>query len=181
VSEGLEPANALLAAGARVTKTALIIEHPEKVTWEQYEELARFIGEIGAAYPWWVGDVLNAGERVFGEMFAQIEAMLPHSPQTCANYKSVASRIVPDRRRELPYSIQADVAYLEPKIREELLDRAEREGWKRDQMRAAKKEIAAPVGDMAVSSSGPLASELEPGPQYCPNCGHLLNGVPPFR
>lgn len=162
----IERASALAAAGARVTQTALKI--PAGTSWEKYEDMAVFVGSIGAAYPWWVGDLLNSAEDEFGEEHAQIEAFLPHSPQTCANYKSVASRIPENRRRTrkdgtpVPYSIHAEVAYLEPRDRERLLDQAVREGWKREEMRSARRALSPPEDLPA-----------EAGPK-CPNCGHPL-------
>ena len=74
------PVSVLERAGVVVTETSLRI--PRDTKWESYEEVGAFLGGLGRAYPWWVGDFLNDGEEIFGEKFAQIEAMLPHSPQT---------------------------------------------------------------------------------------------------
>jgi hypothetical protein len=144
------PTSALEKAGAIVTETSLKFANPSSVTWEQYEEVGQFLGSLGRAYPWWVGDFLNDGEDVFGEKFAQIEAMLPHSPSTCANYKSVAKHVPPSRRRGLHLTVVAEVAYLPPQQRDELLEKASRNGWKREEMRSARqalkqKELPAPL------------------------------------
>lgn len=157
---------ALEEAGAVVTETSLRFEDPTTLTWEKYEQLGGFLGSLGRAYPWWVGDLLNAGEDVFGEEFAQIEALLPHSPQTCANYKSVAKHVPSSRRRGLHMTVVSEVAYLEPRKRDELIDQAVKGQWKREEMREARRA-------MQQETMG----ELPPAPSpmvvtTCPNCGH---------
>ena len=153
---------ALEAAGAVVSETSLRFENLEGLTWEKYEELGRFLGSLGRGYPWWVGDLLNAGEDVFGEEFAQIEALLPHSPQTCANYKSVAKHVLSSRRHGLHMTLVSEVAYLPPKQRDELLARAKREGWKREEMKEARRAmLGEPIGEL------PPAKETT----TCPHCG----------
>ena len=155
---------ALERAGASVTDNALRLINPASLTWEDYEGLGDFLGALGRAYPFWVGDFLNIGEDVFGERFAQIEVNLPHSPQTLANYKSVSKQIPPSRRRKgLSYSTHAEVAYLLPAERDALLAQAAKEGWKREEMREARRAMQGePIG------------ELPPGKPKtkCPSCGH---------
>ena len=158
-SPALSSVTALAAAGATITEKSLRLSR--STTWEQYEGVASFIAGIGRAYPWWVGDLLNDGEKLFGEEFAQIEALLPHSPRTCANYKSIAKWIPENRRRNgLSFSVHEAVAYLEPKERERLLDKAEANGWKRDEMRDARKAIT--TGEEPMS------------PTVCQCCGKEL-------
>lgn len=154
---------ALEAAGAVVTETSLRITNPEGLPWAAYENLAIFLGGLGRGYPWWVGDLLNTGEDVFGEEFAQIEAHLPHSPQTCANYKSVAKHIPYSRRRGLHMTLAAEVAYLPPQQRDDLIERAVKEGWKREEMKEARRALKGePVGGLP-----------PPKPTTtCPSCGH---------
>lgn len=149
-------------AGAVVTETSLRLSRPREITWEQYERLGSFLGQLGQAYCWWVGDFLLYGEDVFGEEYAQIEASLPHSMHTLENYRSVAKRIPPERRRPgLSFGVHETVAYLEPAEREAWLNRAEVEGWKRDSLREAIRESRAlPSG--------------EEESRVCPTCGKPL-------
>lgn len=156
---------ALEEAGAVVTDTSLRFEDPAALTWEEYERLGSFLGALGRGYPWWVGDFLNTGEDVFGEQFAQIEALLPHSPQTCANYKSVAKHVPFSRRRGLHLSVVSEVAYLEPRKRDELLDQAVKGNWKREEMREARRALQTEA-----------VGELPPArpTTTCPKCGHLF-------
>lgn len=165
-----DPSTAIERAGAVVDDVSL--RFSRKPEWEELENLAGFLGGIGRAYPWWVGDVLNMAEDEFEE-WAQLEAYLPHSPQTLANYKSVAKHVPPSRRRKsLSYSVHAEVAYLQPRERDEMLSEAVRNGWKREEMRGAmqhRRELAA----AAESDSQPTVLDPAP-PPLCPHCGREM-------
>ena len=162
----LSNATALERAGAVVSETALKLTDPRKLTWEEYEGVGEFLGALGRAYCWWVGDFLLYGEEIFGEEYAQIESTLPHSAQTLANYRSIAKHIPPSRRRaRLSFSTHAEVAYLEPSERDRWLDEAVRNDWKRDEMRGARR--AARLG--LTTNTG---VEVEPSENSrCPTCG----------
>ena len=81
----------------------------------------------GAA--WWIGDLLNAGDARFGEMFSQVcEGAV--SADQLQRYESVARRVPPENRRPaLSWSAHAAVARLSPPLQRKMLDRAERAGW----------------------------------------------------
>ena len=67
----------------------------------------------------------------------------------------------PSRRRGLHLTVVAEVAYLPPKERDELLDQAVKNGWKREEMRAARQELK--------------QKELLPAPaKRCPTCGQPM-------
>lgn len=166
--------------------------------WEDYERLGSFLGQMNRACAWWVGDLVLFGEQIYGEEFSQIEQSLGLAPQTIANRASVARHVPPERRRAaLPFGVHAEVAYLEPKERDQWLDRAEREGWTRaklrEEMRALRGDQSDPMGDLAVTSKnqgldmalgrntpygvpaaeGDFLGELVSDPIHtCPNCGH---------
>ncbi|HSE43693.1 MAG TPA: hypothetical protein VLA89_00030 [Gemmatimonadales bacterium] len=164
--ETREQQSALVAAGARVDETSLVFTDPASLTWDHFEDLARhFLAPIGRGYPWWVGDMLNMAEDVLGEKFAQLEAYFPHSPQTLANYKSVAKHMPKSRRRGLHLTVAAEVAYLPPKQRDELVDQAVKGDWKREEMREARRAVAIGDGRDVL----PPASR-----KRCPHCGHAL-------
>jgi len=164
--------SALAAAGARVDETSLTFSDPSTLTFEDFARLAEeFLRPIGVGYPWWVGDMLNMAEDVVGEAWAQLEAYLPNSPQTCANYKSIAKHIPKSRRRGLHLSVAEPVAYLEPRKRDELIGKAIANDWKREEMREAAR--AEKLGLPYRAGAG----ELLPPPRNnktCPHCGHEL-------
>lgn len=147
--------SALEAAGASVTETALVLNDPE-LTWESYEQLGKFIGQMQRSIEWWMADLFIHGEEIFGHRFAQVDEAFGVAPHTLSNRVSVARRIPPNRRRAaLNFSIHAEVAYLEPRDRDLWLDRAERGQWTRsrlrEEMRAARGIGEGQMGDLAVT------------------------------
>lgn len=81
------------------------------------------------ASPWWIGDLLNAGDAEFGEMFSQVcEGEV--SAEMLQRYESVARRVPPQNRRpNLSWSAHAAVARLPSERQRQMLRRAEEEGW----------------------------------------------------
>jgi hypothetical protein len=177
--------SALEEAGAVVTETSLRLSDPTALTWEHFERLGQFLGTLGQAYCWWVGDLLVYGEEIFGEEFAQIEATLPHSEHTLQNYRWVASRIPRTRRRtSLGFGVHEAVAALEPKERDHWLDLAEQHGWKRQDMRNARRAAKALPADTTLPALQKMTSEelqrgveefTKDGKQHlCPVCKRPL-------
>lgn len=191
---------ALEDAGA-ITPTALLIHEPE-IEYDRYEALCYFLGRLNRSCSWWIGDLLNYGEQVFGHYVYQAAEATGLAPQTLANRASVCRHIPPSRRRaSLPFGVHAEVAYLDPAERDRWLDRAELGGWTRatlrDAMRAARGIESGSVGDLTVTSKNedddmsdlreehsvegvPAAKrdflgELVRGQIHtCPSCGHTF-------
>lgn len=146
---------ALEDSGA-ITPTALLISDPD-MEYDQYEALCYFLGRLNRSCSWWVGDLLNYGDQVFGHYVYQAAEATGLAPQTLANRASVCRHIPPNRRRaSLPFGVHAEVAYLEPVERDRWLDRAELGGWTRailrEEMRAARGIESGSVGDLTVTS-----------------------------
>lgn len=99
------------------------IGHP---SFEDWENVGKFIKRSNEAVQFWRGDWLNYGEHNYDtwtQYFGKEEAAY----QTLANEKWVASRIPISRRREhLSWSHHAEVAELEPYEQEEMLNMAEK-------------------------------------------------------
>lgn len=93
------------------------------------------------AGPWWIGDLLNAGEDSFGESFSQLcEGTL--STEMLNRYASVARRVpIDNRRASLSWSAHAAVARLAHGDQKRLLLEAERLGWTSDDLRTKAREI----------------------------------------
>lgn len=173
MSQEIAPAtrSALERAQAKVDETSLVFSDPASLRWEDFEQLAQnFLAPIGRGYPWWVGDMLNMAEDVLGEEWAQLETLLPHSPQTQANYKSVAKHIPRSRRRGLHLSTAAEVAYLPPRERDEFIEQAVKGGWKREEMREARRAAQLSLA----SGTGSTAVLPAPPRKVCPHCGVVL-------
>jgi hypothetical protein len=92
------------------------------------------------AGPWWIGDLLNAGDDRFGESFSQMcEGTL--STEMLSRYASVARRVpIENRRPSLSWSAHAAVARLPHDQQKRLLREAERHGWTSDDLREKARE-----------------------------------------
>jgi hypothetical protein len=153
---------ALLIPGT-VTPTALALA--ERLPFRRYLEAARLLGRIGHGVQFWLGDLLNQGERLFGEKYAQAEAETGFEPGTLANLASVCARVEPSRRRAtLSFAHHAEVAKLAPAEQTTWLEQAERHGWTRTELRRRLKG----------------GNELAPAPPTCPphicKCGAIWDG-----
>ncbi|MEM9352450.1 MAG: hypothetical protein AAGA92_05515 [Planctomycetota bacterium] len=93
------------------------------------------------ASPWWIGDMINAGEDLFGEEFGEVcgETL---STEMVSRYASVARRVPPrNRRPALSWSAHAAVARLPHADQRRLLAEAERKGHTSDDLRKLAQQI----------------------------------------
>jgi hypothetical protein len=99
------------------------------MTLEEWGEALEIVSGLSTASPWWIGDMLEAADRQYGERYAQAipEGM---SPATLRSYQWVSSRVPPaNRRPSLSWSHHRAVSALPPVEQASLLDQAESEGW----------------------------------------------------
>ena len=87
------------------------------------------------ASPWWIGDMLNAGDAFFGEAFSQAcEGLI--SGDQLQRYESVARRVPAENRRSsLSWSAHAAVARLPHPQQRKMLKEAEKNGWSSEVLR----------------------------------------------
>ncbi|MBM4000430.1 MAG: hypothetical protein FJ297_12990 [Planctomycetes bacterium] len=97
------------------------------------------------ASPWWIGDLLNAGDERFGEAFSQAcEGLI--SGEQLQRYESIARRVPQaNRRAALSWSAHAAVARLSGDLQREVLELAERHGW--DSVELRRRARAAQQGE----------------------------------
>jgi len=110
---------------------------PELTEWKGPLQFALWCQRAG---PWWIGDLLNAGEDHFGETFSQMcEGAV--SAEMLNRYASVARRVPIDNRvASLSWSAHAAVARLPNHQQKRLLLDAERHGWTSEELRARARE-----------------------------------------
>lgn len=105
---------------------------PPVAEWKGPLEFALWCQKAG---PWWIGDLLNAGEGNFGEMFSQMcEGLV--SADMLNRYAAVAKKVPLENR--LPtqsWSAHANVARLPSDLQRRFLHRAQREGWSSEELR----------------------------------------------
>lgn len=107
-------------------------------TFEQWEEVGKFIKKSGQSVQFWLGDWLNYGEQVWGEKYSQALDETDYALGTLQNVSWVAGNIPSSRRHEnLSFSHHQNVAQLDPSEQDVWLDRAEEEGWTVFEMRQA--------------------------------------------
>ena len=93
------------------------------------------------ASPWWIGDMINAGEDIYGEDFAEVCGGTL-STEMVSRYASVARRVpAKNRRPNLSWSAHAAVARLPHDQQRRVLAEAERNGWNSDELRKKVQEI----------------------------------------
>jgi len=116
---------------------------PDLNEWKGPLQFALWCQRAG---PWWVGDLLNAGEDRFGESFSQMcEGAV--SAEMLNRYASVARRVpIENRVASLSWSAHAVVARLPVDQQKRLLQEAERRGWTTDELRAKARAVMQPRG-----------------------------------
>lgn len=130
---GLEILASLERLGA-ATPTSLDL--PVDMSYERYEALGVALGRAHRTVTWMIGDWINFGERAYGEKYAQAVEATNMTPETLMNYASIARKVPRERRRpELPFSVHALVAPLEPRDQTEWLDQAVENEWTRVELR----------------------------------------------
>jgi hypothetical protein len=112
---------------------------PEVAEWKGPLQFALWCQRAG---PWWIGDLLNAGEDRFGESFSQsCEGAV--SAEMLNRYASVARRVpIENRIASLSWTAHATVARLPHDVQKRLLQEADRRGWTTDELRAKAREAA---------------------------------------
>ena len=105
---------------------------PELKDWEGPMQFALWCQR---ASPWWIGDLLNAGDAAFGEAFSQVCAGYVSGDQL-QRYESIARRVPAKNRRErLSWSAHAVVARLTDEQQRFMLKQAEDRGWTSEDLR----------------------------------------------
>lgn len=97
-------------------------------TFEQWEEIGRFIKKSSRSVQFWLGDWINYGENVFGEKYSQALEETDYTLGTLQNTAWVSSKIDPSRRRDnLSFGHHQNVAHLGEGEQERWLTIAEEE------------------------------------------------------
>src|SRR5512143_1088553 len=88
-----------------VKLSAVAIQLPGGMDYDGWSQTLCKIGQINNATRFWAGDMLNAGEAKFGEMYAQGAGESGFSEDGLQRLRHVSLRIDPDRRvKELSWS-----------------------------------------------------------------------------
>lgn len=123
-------------AGA-VTLSSLELSDPT-MAFDHYESLGRFLGTMKRWTSWALGDWLNFGEGVYGELFAQAVAATGLNEQTLLHYQFVCKNVPAGRRQPtVAFGAHALVARMEPREQSFWLKKAARKEWGERELRDA--------------------------------------------
>jgi hypothetical protein len=135
----------------------------------EWVEQGRWLGAIGRASAWWIGDWIRYGSARYGDKYHAASQITGYDVQSLMNMAYVASRFEVSRRRPgLSFSHHAELAGLPPEDQELWLDRIEAGGLSvhalRAELRKARQRAAART---ALRPAPPLDDAVD-----CPHCGH---------
>jgi hypothetical protein len=104
--------------------------------FEQWVAIGRRVADRADASLWWLGDWLVFGSRMYGPRYERGIQLTGLDYQTLRNYAMVARRFELSRRRDtLSFHHHAEVCALTSDQQDRWLDRAEAEGWSRNELR----------------------------------------------
>jgi N6-adenosine-specific RNA methylase IME4 len=116
------------------SRTGLVLNND--LSYEEWQKIGDKLTSIEGSIQWWIGDWLNYGERKYGEMYSQV-LDAGNNYQTARDAKWVAGKFELSRRRDnVPFSHHKELAALEPKVADKLLDKCEEEGLSKLALRA---------------------------------------------
>ena len=167
-----KPKAALFPSWCRPTRTTLEIEKPQ-ITFADFQEAFNAAEDANKGHQWWIGDLLNLGEQLLPEEYAQVldpveEIEREESGESYRQYQQVAFRIKPGRRLpDLSFSHHQAVAYgMTEEEQDEWLARASKERWSVDRLRKKIKRAreggntADPADDLQVLANPELRQWL---------------------
>ena len=156
-----EEPGAIVDHYVQMTPVGAVFLSDEPMPIEAYGWLCRSTGRAHEALRWFVGDLLNYGERVYGETYAQFEDAFGLGYHTLQQRRRICARIPLEERRPGLWTAYQITCHLEPETREALLD-AYQEGaiGNTDELRDEVRQLG--VGEDC---------ELLPA---CPKCGGKL-------
>lgn len=154
--------NALTPIGQddQLTNSAsLSLRLPDGLAFERWQEIGRELAAREKVLNWWIGDWWAFGEHRYGDRAkVAAEGVFGLEFQTLRNIASVCRAIDASRRRDvLPWSHHAEVAALarhDPEAAMRILDRAEREGMTKAEVRAEVRALKAARRDEVLSARG---------------------------
>jgi hypothetical protein len=136
---------------ALTKRTALLL--PDDLPLETWKQIGQQIHIISDASAWWIGDWLRFGRDKYPDRYKRAIGETSLEYQTLRNYAWVAGRFDASRRRDgLSFQHHLEVAAL-PQAEQDLwLERAERSGWSRNDLRLHLRGNSAPFPPLPMSA-----------------------------
>lgn len=150
-----------------------VITASETEDFNEWAERGRELCETGKRLHWEIGDWWRSGQHKYGDRAkAAAENIFGLEYPTLKRLGTVARAFEKDRRRSLPFTHHAEVAGLTPDKADDLLERAEREGLSKRDLRAEVARIKnaaaidAPVASGDTCTVADLHQLVEPGKRF---------------
>lgn len=150
-----------------------VITASEAVEFSKWSERGRELCETGKRLHWEIGDWWRSGQHKYGDRAKQAaENIFGLEYPTLKRLGTVARAFEKDRRRSLPFTHHAEVAGLTPDKADDLLERAEREGLSKRDLRAEVARIKnaaaidAPVESLDTCTIADLHQLVEQGKRF---------------
>ncbi|RKT54687.1 hypothetical protein C8E97_3335 [Saccharothrix australiensis] len=103
---------------------------------DEWSRIGHQINALSVSSAWWLGDWLIYGQAQYPDRYKQAIEQTSLDYQTLRNYAWVARQYPVTRRRSaLSFQHHAELAALTPFEQDQWLDRAERFGWSRNELR----------------------------------------------
>ena len=119
---------------------------PRLTPFAQWEEIGLLVSKIQGASSWWIGDLILAGESLYGDRIYNESIALTHYDYATIQNKKWVSKVFPVARRrpELTYSHHQEVASnadLSEADQDTLLEQAVQNKWSSKDLRKKLREI----------------------------------------
>jgi hypothetical protein len=113
-------------AGSPAALTGTAWSPRVELTVNDWVRQGRWLGALGRASGWWIGDWVRYGNARYGDRYGSAARVTGYDVQSLRNMAYVAGRFHPRRRRDgLSFSHHAELAGLRAEDQELWLDRAE--------------------------------------------------------
>jgi hypothetical protein len=178
----LYPSNAPTSVPCR-TRAALTT-----TAWSAHADLTlndwirqgRWLGALGRATGWWIGDWIRNGSARYGDRYAAAARVTGYDVQSLMNMAYVAGRFdAPRRRVALSFSHHAELAALPLDDQELWLDRAETSRLSVRSLRSARRHSRERAAARAALPDVRRARNPTAKPYLvCPECGHEFRSFP---
>lgn len=132
-------------AGGRVTFSKTGVVFAPDTPFEVWEAVAAEMMALEQSHRWWLGDLLNFGERAYGEKYSQVMEDTGLSYDTLQNYCYVAANVTMSARTDnLSWTHHLFVAHLPTVEQRRWLRKAIENKWSTRELREAIKAAQGP-------------------------------------
>ncbi|MFF4413322.1 LmbU family transcriptional regulator [Streptosporangium sp. NPDC001559] len=150
--EGLLERQIGAESGVHTNQSSLTL--PARLPIEEWMHIGQKLNSLNDSVTWWLGDWLVYGQDRYPERYLKAVEETSLDYQTLRNYAWIARKFPPGRRcSDLSMQHHAEVAALTPASQRFWLERAQRGGWSRNELRRRIRSAAIPNAENRLSVS----------------------------